>query len=423
MKRPSLTTRPSWPIGAAILAIGLAGSSLLIATAPRATPVEREEKAWPVSTLEVQPAALAPRFTTFATVEGAVVAHLQSSIDAPVRAVHVHTGDRVSANQVLVELDDRELALEVERRKAQLGAAQAELDSIEIAATRLAAETAHQRRLAELARAKLARYQTLFKDGMVARARLDDAQREAAERAIALARHGAELDDLPNRRRRQQAAMSEARSRLQDARLDLSRCVIRAPFAGPVLAVNVAPGDRPRTNVLVSVADQASLELRAAIPKRYQESIRRHLAAGRSVSAEAAAKGGRYVLSRLAGNVAPGRSGIDAYFRAASPAMLLQIGEVVTLDVELPAEPDVIAVPVPALYENDRVYVVKDERLQAIRVRRIGEHRDADGRLSILVRSPELTGVSELLVTALPNAMTGLRVAPIRGAKGHVPTS
>lgn len=422
MKRSSPTTWPRWLASIAVLGIGLAGTLLLIVTAPEAIPVERQERAIAVSTLAVQPAELAPRFATFATVEGARVAHLQSSVDAPVLTVHVRTGERVAANQVLLELDARELALEVERRAALLAAAQADLDSLRIAAASLAAETAHQERLAELAGAKLARYEKLFRDGMVAKALLEEVQREAAQQAIALARHRAELDDLPNRRKRQQAVVNETRARLEDARIDVARCVIRAPFAGPVLAVNVAPGDRPGANVLVSVADEASLELRASIPKRYRERLREHLAAGRTIEALAEHRGARYRLARLAGNVAPGRSGVDAYFHVATdPSGLpappaLQIGQVVTLEVTLPPEPEVIAVPVPALYENDRVYLVENERLRAVQVERVGEYRDDQNRFSILVRSPELDAGAELLATQLPNAMTGLRVAPIRAA-------
>ena len=93
-----------------------------------------------------------------------------------------------------------------------------------------------------------------------------------------------------------------------------------------------------------------------------------------------------------------------------------EIGRVVDLEVTLPAEQQVVALPVQSIYENDRVYeVVGDDRLQGITVQRIGDHRAADGGYRVLVRGDGLRPGSRIITTQLPKASDGLRVQPITG--------
>src|SRR5690606_24345095 len=91
--------------------------------------------------------------------------------------------------------------------------------------------------------------------------------------------------------------------------------------------------------------------------------------------------GRRLDLARLAHQVRPGRSGLDAFFRlsAAGGTPLPPLGRVVDMQVRLPEEPDVVALPIASLYENDRIYAVEDRRLRAITVERVGELHTADG--------------------------------------------
>jgi HlyD family secretion protein len=86
---------------------------------------------------------------------------------------------------------------------------------------------------------------------------------------------------------------------------------------------------------------------------------------------------------------------VDAFFHPApgtDASALPPLGRVVDLRIELPAEPDVVALPIGSLYDNDRIYAVEDNRLRAIHVERVGELQLPDGDYRVLVRSPELAG-------------------------------
>ena len=85
----------------------------------------------------------------------------------------------------------------------------------------------------------------------------------------------------------------------------------------------------------------------------------------------------------------------------------------VDLTVELSPLHSVVGVPVQSLYGEDRVYTVRDDRLQAITVASLGQRIDSEGNYQILVRAAELRAGTPLLTTTLPKASTGLRVAVI----------
>jgi len=68
---------------------------------------------------------------------------------------------------------------------------------------------------------------------------------------------------------------------------------------------------------------------------------------------------------------------------------------------------------VQSIYENDRVYQVVDDRLQALTVERVGDHATDAGEYRILVRGEGLRPGARIITTQLPKAISGLRVQPV----------
>lgn len=77
----------------------------------------------------------------------------------------------------------------------------------------------------------------------------------------------------------------------------------------------------------------------------------------------------------------------------------------------MPGEPNVVALPVQSIYENDRIYEVRENRLHAIAIERVGEYQTESGEYRILVRSHELNAGQKIITTQLPKAISGLLVA------------
>lgn len=400
--------------GLAILAAGVAVAAGLIATTPQTPAEEPVEKAWPVSVEIVEPATRAPVLSAYGRVEAAATTSLEAPLGAPVAAVQVREGERVEAGRLLVRLDDAEARLALAAREAEAAEARAELASMRNAA-QLAAGTADEHEaVAQLAAGKLARFEALFDQKMIARDLLDQVRREAGEARIALAERRSALADFPHRIARAEAQVQGAEVAAERARIELARTRVVAPFAGPVVAVHVARGDQVMTGMpLVSLVDETSVELRVPVPARDAQRLRRHLDAGRAVTARAELAGAprTLTLARLSGEQRDGRSVVDAFFTLA-PEFGAAVGQVVDVRVSLPAEQQVIAVPVQALYENARVYRIEDDRLVGMAAEVLGEI-DMESGYRMLVRVPGLESGQRIITTQLPRAITGLKVTPV----------
>ncbi|MEE4145622.1 MAG: hypothetical protein V2I26_12530, partial [Halieaceae bacterium] len=120
-------------------------------------------------------------------------------------------------------------------------------------------------------------------------------------------------------------------------------------------------------------------------------------------------------LGQLAATVGAGRAGVDALFRVGGNGDALELGRALDVTVTLPPLQEVAGIPLQSLYGDDRVYTVVDGRLQGVEVETLGQRRDADGQLQLLVRARHDALASELLTTSLPQASTGLRVIVING--------
>jgi multidrug efflux pump subunit AcrA (membrane-fusion protein) len=408
---------PTSPRGrrAAAAAAMLAGATLtsvsIFATGPAPEPQVREEKSWPVSVVEVEPQPHSPTFTAYGRMESSRITNLRTDLVAEVAAVHVREGDWVDQGDLLVELSAAEVALLLTEREADLALHRAQLRSIETEQTMLDRTVAQARSMHRIAADKLARHEELMAKRLISQSLLDEVIAQANAAAIELENHERRLADLPNRIAAQRAAVTRAEALADRARLELAKTFVRAPFAGPVLAVHVAPGDRSSLGAsMVEMADADAFEVRVQVPSAYERRFQKHLVDGHGVRATLP-DGQQLLLTRLARRIQTGQSGLDAFFQLAdSGAALPPIGRVVDMRISLPAEPNVVALPIGSLYQNDRVYAVRDSRLQPIEVERVGEVQTADGEFRVLVRAPGLTGGLPVITTQLPKAAPGLLV-------------
>jgi RND family efflux transporter MFP subunit len=400
------------------LALGAGGLAALAITRPEPRPLEIREKVWVVSVAEVAPRTLRPTRTLYARVDSPRAATLSTAITADVREVPVREGRRVARDDLLVELDDRETRLVLAQRDADVAEVRADLAN-ELSrheTDRLALE--HEQRLLELARNEVQRAERLATRDLGSASGLDTARQSEARQALAVDNRRMAIAGHESRRAALESRLARAEALAEQARLDLARAAIHAPFDGRVASVSVAPGDRVRAgDPLLTLFDDALVELRAQVPTAALGGLRAALEAGEEVEARAVL-GTAVVharLDRLGAAVERGRGGADALFRVEDPRRhSLELGRTLRLTVLLPEEEDVIALPPEAIYGNDRVYVLEDSRMHGVAVERIGEMDTEDGRQLLLVRSPELAEGATVVTTQLPNAVEGLKVRPVR---------
>jgi len=401
------------------LALGAGGLAALAITKPAPQPLEVREKVWIVSVAQASPGRLRPTRTLYARVDSPRVATLSAAVTADVQAVPVREGRSVASGDLLVRLDDRDARLVVAQRDADVAEVRAELaselrrhDSDKIALT-------HEQRLLELARREVERAERLATRDLGSASGLDTTRQSEARQALALDNRRMAIEEHESRRAALEARLARAEALAAQARLDLERTEVRAPFGGRVASVAVAPGDRVRAgDDLLTLFDHTLMELRAQVPTHDLVRLRAALDAGESVEARARV-GSATVharLDRLGAAVQRGRGGADALFSVLDPEKHgLELGRTFALTVLLPAVDGVVALPAEALYGGDRVYLLDDDsRLAGVAVQRAGEFEDEQGRQLLLVRSPALASGATVVTTQLPNAVDGLKVRPVR---------
>lgn len=412
-------------LGAAVL------TTVIMTTGPNGSPEEQTEKAWPVTVMRAAPSEKHPMFATYGRVEAGIEAKLRTDLQAPVEQVYVQEGEWVEAGELLIQLRADEIGLRLREANAEAKQAEAALKSAQVEQRLMQGTSSHFEKMYRISQQKLARQQELAEKRMIPQALLDTAVQQASRDTIEYQNHQRTIADFPNRIAQRKAAVTIAAARAARAQLDLDKTQVLAPFTGPVLNVAVSPGDRTNESiVLVTMADAASFEVRASIPNLYANRVRQALKTNHTITADitqaerhnAATKQGNeskltLQLTRVAHNVRRGQSGLDAWFTFRGAQLDAQhlptLGRVINLTALLPREPGVVALPAQAIYENDRVYLVNNNRLQAVSVERIGEFKARGGAEQVLVRGDNLGNGANVMTTALPKAITGLLVEPI----------
>lgn len=182
----------------------------------------------PVTAVTVTQADVSERLEAGGTVTAAERVSVSSRILAPVIDVRVRAGDRVRAGQVLVVLDDRDLAAQL--RQASSSSAAAE-QSVVAARADLAAAVADEK----LATAWHGRVTTLRSRNAASAQEFDEAE---ARHAAAIARLAAADARLTQR----MAGLEAARATTEAATVTRSFSTLAAPFDGTVSERLVDPG-------------------------------------------------------------------------------------------------------------------------------------------------------------------------------------
>jgi multidrug efflux pump subunit AcrA (membrane-fusion protein) len=404
--------------GLLLLVLSLFFGFIMIATGPSAEPLEKTERAWPISVLTAAPVDLPPTLLTYGRVESKQVARLNTTISAPVSEVLVREGDRVQEGDLLIQLDALEGELNLNVAQANHDRHAALLASVKAEAELANTLTAQYQELNTIAQSKLGRALDLNSKRMISDALLDEARQEASQSNITMQQHLSLVADYPNKIAQQQASVDESAARLERAQLDLQQTQIRAPFSGRVMQSSVSRGDRVLAGAtLIEIADYNGLEIRASVPSEIAFRLNQVMQLSQEVHATASVDGSSidFILDRLSGDVKSGQSGIDVFFKS-SAGVTLDIGRVLNLTVDMPIEQDVLSMPVYALYENQTVYRIDEQRLQAISYEHVGDYITAENELRTLIRSDSIRAGDQLLASQLPRAITGLLVEPISSA-------
>ncbi|MFN7724006.1 MAG: efflux RND transporter periplasmic adaptor subunit [Rubrivivax sp.] len=228
-----MNRRTRWALGLLTLALLVAAGARLVKARQAKTAAAASAASAPVAPLSLtagdvaraQRVALAAQLQVNGSLKAADSALVKAKVAAELQKLTVREGDRVSAGQLLGQLDDTEARLRVKQAEDNAAAARAQLDT---------------------AQRTLANNRALVGQGFISQTALDTAQNAV---------NGA------------QASLQAAQAAADLARKALKDTEVRAPIAGLVAQRLAQPGERVALDArLVEIVDLSRLELEAAVP-------------------------------------------------------------------------------------------------------------------------------------------------------------
>ena len=393
-----------------ILAAGIAGFIVLKATRPEPAQVAATERSWRVEVQVVAPGTGVPVLPLY----GEVVAPDQQTVAATMAGRIAERpaaeGARVSRGDLLLALDEADIEPALAQARAQVQDLQAQIRSEQVRHRNDQRALESEQAIADNARRQFERIEALVGRNLASRENLETATDALARAELTVSTRARAIDEHPARLQSLQARLLQATANLTATERDGDRARVVAPFDGVVTNVQVAVGDQvSRNQSLLSIYPLAGLEVRARVPEVFQRELIGALERGDTLNAYSRNREHRFTLTRFAGIADP--AGTEAVLTLAGAPAGLRPGALLPLTLERPAREQAVEVPFSALYGADSIYLMTDDqRMQRVQVERIGEAIASNGERRLLIAGEQLTPGARLIITHLPNAMTGLKV-------------
>jgi len=394
-----------------VLAIAIAWMYELKNSKPESEQLELQEKVWQVEVVPARKQTLSPSITLYGRVESPELLQAAAPGTGIVDKVSVRAGAMVVKGQTLVTLDRRDFDSLHLQAEAELSNTESQVEELKIRHRLNRESLKTENELLKLAEEEVERMQQLKNQNLGSDSALNQARSELGRQQLSLRNRKLEVESFPAKLKMLEAQQIKYRARLNDAQLMIERSEVIAPFDGIISSVPVSVGDQVTIGeTLITLYPTESLEIRAHIPAKYTSSIQEAISRETSLTAEMAIDQQilEFVLKRLAGEAEV--TGIDAFFHTGALNSELRPGALLSINLSLPARSNVVAIPFQAIYGNSRIYLMEEGRLQGLDVETVGQYSLANGKGKLLVTSPDLNDGDNIVVTHLPNAVTGLKV-------------
>lgn len=353
---------------------------------------QAEASSLPVNTARVKTGALDVSQVVSGKLEAWQSVNVVSKTPGKVSAVHVDVGSTVHAGQVMVTLDNTDLAARVEQARAGVAAAESALAN---AASALAiAESAYQ-----VAEANFQRGKQLLEQGAIPQAVFEAEYELKYKQAKGQASQAKEQVErgIP-------AQLAQARANLALAESAYSDSLIKAPFSGQVTARNVNPGEMASTMTpVVSLVNLDKVQVKASIA----ESLINQLKKGQKVQVEISAVSGQ-PFTGIITTLAPAADPVSFPIKIQidNPKHVLKPGMFAGVRLTF-SQQKALLLPLEAVIRSENkstVWVVKDGQAQKREV----SAGDSDGR-QIAILSGLLEG-EEVVISGQESLREGVKV-------------
>ncbi len=382
---------------------------------PRSFP--QSERILAVNVVTLDPQTITPELTVFGELRSQRTLDLRSAIGGTVLEASdaLVEGGNVTAGQLLLRIDPVEAEAALDRVRADLQDAQAELRDADRALILAQDELDAARAQAGLRDQALARAVDLEARGVGTAAAIETAELAAStaqasvlSRRQALASAQARIDQATTRLAREQINLSEAERTVADTR-------IFAAFKGTLADVTISPGGRVTANErFAQLVDPSQLEVSFRVStSQYARLLGEDgqlLKAPVDVTLDVSGVNLRAAgqITREGATVGAGQTG-RLLFARIDTAPGFRPGDFVTVRIAEPALENVVRVPATAVAADQTVLIVGDEdRLRSADVQLLRRQGD-----DVIISVGENAGAT-IVAERSPLLGAGIKVRPIR---------
>jgi multidrug efflux pump subunit AcrA (membrane-fusion protein) len=222
------------------------------------------------------------------TVKSRMTTTLSSKIVGRILALHAREGSNVESGQILVELEEQDIAAQVRRAEAGLREAESAVPEVDQAIAAAVAARAAAEAQRDLAATTLGRYQRLLDRKSVAPQEYDQVAARHKAAVADVERVAAEGEALRAKRQQILARIETARAEMASVQVMQGYAKITAPFGGLITAKHAEVGSLAAPGTpLLTLEDSRRYWLEAAVPESQVSGIRR----GQSLSVKIDAAG------------------------------------------------------------------------------------------------------------------------------------
>ncbi|MBU25295.1 MAG: hypothetical protein CMD99_04615 [Gammaproteobacteria bacterium] len=402
----------SFVAGLIIFGAGVGGFIQLTQSKPRAEITAAPATTWRVSMQRVHPQNVSPVFNGFGLVQNPDTQTLKARMSTDVASLYVREGSRAEAGRLLMRLDVTDAEIKLSQANASLADAKASLTTLNTTETKDKEALTLDLEALEILMHKLTRILDLKKQNLTSEQELDTARQAVVSQKLQINRRELALAIVKSKRVQLKTAIQRFKAEVRAATRDFESAEVKAPASGQVIDVDVVSGDRVQANQnLLTFAPDSGREIRVQVPAAIGLVLSNAISTQTPIFASTD-HGTVLQLTRASGVLRDNTGSIDAFF--VSNAQLPPTGSVLSVSIQLVAEPSVVVLPTDAIYGGNIVYrITSDNILEAITVEHLGQ-RPGIANTEILVRSPNIQDGDQILVSRLPAAITGLKVEIIR---------
>ncbi len=350
-----------------------------------ATGVSSEAELTEVNTILVKKSFLDNQFIFPGKIEALQSANIVAKVPGKVATVQVDLGSKVAAGQVLVTLENKDLADRVQQARAGIEQAQAASKLAQAALQAAEAGLATAQANFEVAEANYQRGQELLAAQAIPEAvfqaeyelRYKQAK-EQAEKALP-----AQIKTAHAQADQAQAGLKSAQASLSLARTAYEDSFIRAPFSGVIAARNINPGEM--ASLAVPLISLLNLN-KVAVKINVGEDLINKLVVGKKVPVKIKAVSAKPFSGTVVNVAASADLQVKTYpvkLHLDNPAHLIKPGMFAEVNLDL-EQPKKLLLPLEAVVKDrqdrDMVWVVENEEVKS----RLVKTGDSDAKQVVI---------------------------------------